>query len=322
MDNPSDPAPGTAPTADAVLERVFAGTSGADLRAALVGRGILASRSPQMHVAEGARLGLRYAYRLIDFDELGLGADALPAARARGCSARPCRAQRHASVQAEHHRAISTSSRPTPRRSARSTRSCFAEGRAVGHNTDCWGFAESFRREMAGRATWTASCSSARAAPARRWRGRSVELGAARIAIFDLDRERASSLAQSLSAQFGEGRACRRRRISARRAASARRPRQHDAGRHGEISGHAGAGRRACGADLWVADIIYFPAETALLRAAAAAGSRTMSGRGMAVFQAVRAFELITGHAPGSRGDVQPLRSVGATAADHGRGLT
>ena len=37
MDNLSDPAPGTAPTADAVLERVFAGTSGADLRAALVG---------------------------------------------------------------------------------------------------------------------------------------------------------------------------------------------------------------------------------------------------------------------------------------------
>jgi shikimate dehydrogenase len=48
----------------------------------------------------------------------------------------------------------------------------------------------------------------------------------------------------------------------------------------------------------WVADIIYFPAETELLRAAVAAGCQILPGRGMAVFQAVRAFELITGRRP------------------------
>jgi shikimate dehydrogenase len=47
--------------------------------------------------------------------------------------------------------------------------------------------------------------------------------------------------------------------------------------------------------DLWVADIVYFPLETELLREARARGCRTMSGGGMAVFQAVGAFRLFTG---------------------------
>ena len=46
---------------------------------------------------------------------------------------------------------------------------------------------------------------------------------------------------------------------------------------------------------IWVVDVVYFPMETALLRAARQLGCRTMSGEGMAVFQAVRAFEHFTG---------------------------
>jgi AraC-like DNA-binding protein len=46
---------------------------------------------------------------------------------------------------------------------------------------------------------------------------------------------------------------------------------------------------------LWVADIIYFPFETQLLRDARQAGCRTLDGGGMAVFQAARAFEIFTG---------------------------
>lgn len=46
--------------------------------------------------------------------------------------------------------------------------------------------------------------------------------------------------------------------------------------------------------DLWVADIVYFPLETELLRAARAIGCRTMAGGTMAVFQAVGAFRLFT----------------------------
>jgi shikimate dehydrogenase len=47
--------------------------------------------------------------------------------------------------------------------------------------------------------------------------------------------------------------------------------------------------------DLWVADVVYRPVDTALLRAAQAAGARTLHGGGMSVFQAVEAFELFTG---------------------------
>ena len=50
--------------------------------------------------------------------------------------------------------------------------------------------------------------------------------------------------------------------------------------------------------DLWVAEIIYFPMETELLRTARALGCRTLDGGGMAVFQAVEAFRLFTGINP------------------------
>ena len=50
--------------------------------------------------------------------------------------------------------------------------------------------------------------------------------------------------------------------------------------------------------ELWVADIVYFPLETELLRQARARGCRTMSGGGMAVFQAVGAFRLFTDREP------------------------
>ena len=41
--------------------------------------------------------------------------------------------------------------------------------------------------------------------------------------------------------------------------------------------------------------MIYFPRETALLRAARDRGCATLDGSGMAVYQAARAFELFTG---------------------------
>jgi shikimate dehydrogenase len=48
-------------------------------------------------------------------------------------------------------------------------------------------------------------------------------------------------------------------------------------------------------AELWVADIVYRPLETAFLRAARDRGCRVMSGAGMAVHQAADTFELVTG---------------------------
>ena len=45
----------------------------------------------------------------------------------------------------------------------------------------------------------------------------------------------------------------------------------------------------------WVAEVIYFPPETELVRRALALGCRTLKGTGMAVGQAVGSFELFAG---------------------------
>ena len=61
----------------------------------------------------------------------------------------------------------------------------------------------------------------------------------------------------------------------------------------------------------WVADVIYSPLETALLKAARARGARVMGGAGMCVHQAVEAYRLFTGQAP----DVARLHTAFAEAA-------
>src|SRR5689334_20448063 len=50
--------------------------------------------------------------------------------------------------------------------------------------------------------------------------------------------------------------------------------------------------------EMWVAEIVYVPLETELLSAARKLGCRTLDGGGMAVWQAVEAFELFTGVKP------------------------
>ena len=64
--------------------------------------------------------------------------------------------------------------------------------------------------------------------------------------------------------------------------------------------------------ELWVAEVIYFPLETELLRRARALGCRTIDGGGMAVFQAVAAFRLFTGLEPDSDRMIAQFASMGS----------
>jgi shikimate dehydrogenase len=48
-------------------------------------------------------------------------------------------------------------------------------------------------------------------------------------------------------------------------------------------------------ASISVADIVYFPLETELLREAKQRGCKTLDGSGMAIHQAAGAFEIFTG---------------------------
>ena len=247
-----------------------------------------------MHVAEGRRLGLDYAYDLLDFDRLELADDALPrvlrAAAAAGCAGLNVTHPFKQSVlpwldavapEAEAIGAVNTV--------------VFREGRATGHNTDCFGFAESFRREMAGAAldrVLLLGAGGAGAAVGQALLG----LGAASIAVFDVEGGRARALALRLAAQPGAGGA----RVVVDLAAAAR---EADGLVNATPVGMAKYPGLPLPADclrpgLWVADVIYFPATTALIAAATRSGCRTLPGRGMAIHQAVRAFELITGRPP------------------------
>jgi len=169
------------------------------------------------------------------------------------------------------------------------------DGKRIGHNTDASGLAAAFRLGLPeahlGRVVQFgaggAGCAVANAA---------LGLGVEHLTLVDTDAQRAEALADSLCARFGAGRARACGDVEAAVAAA-----------NGLINaaplGMAKYPGQAVPAamlrpDHWVADIVYFPLETALLSSARAKGCQVLSGGGMAVFQAVEAFRLFTGTAP------------------------
>jgi shikimate dehydrogenase len=262
--------------------------------AGLIGAGIQASRTPSMHEREGEQHGLRYVYKLIDLDRLGLDAAALPelieAAERLGFTGlnitHPCK---HAAAglvhelqaEAEAIGAINTI--------------LFTNGRRIGHNTDCTGFAAGFRREMpdADRdAVVILGAGGAGAAVAYAL----LTLDAKRLAILDIDHAKAERLAAALQRRFGAGCATAITDLADAVGAADGLINATPVGmeKYQGVAIDPALLRPA----LWVADIVYFPAETELLRRARERGCRTMSGAAMAVFQAVDAFRLFTGVDP------------------------
>jgi shikimate dehydrogenase len=120
-----------------------------------------------------------------------------------------------------------------------------------------------------------------------------LDLGVSRLFIIDSDEARARWLWERLTRRFGTDRATIASDAATAAAASDGLVNATPVG----MVGHPGL---PISADLirpsmWIAEIVYFPIETALLHAARAKGCLTMSGGGMAVFQAVRSFELFVG---------------------------
>jgi shikimate dehydrogenase len=273
----------------------------------LIGAGIQASRTPPLHEREGDAQGLRYLYRLIDLESLGLGAQALPdllvAAERLGFTGLnvtyPCKQAvipllDELSADARDLGAVNTV--------------LFEAGRLTGHNTDWWGFAESFRRELSDEprervVQFGAGGAGAAVAHAL------LTLGAGEVVVIDTDRSRAEGLAGALQERFGRGRA----RIATD-------PAEDLAGAQGVVNTTPMGMKKYPGSpvpadllrpDLWVADIVYFPLETELLRSARVRGCRTMSGGGMAVFQAAGAFRLFTGRQPDAERMLRHFEAMG-----------
>jgi shikimate dehydrogenase len=261
----------------------------------LIGAGIQPSRSPALHQREGAALGLAYIYRLIDLDLLGLGVEALPdlilAARRLGFTGlnitRPCK---QAVIPL-----LDALSPDAEALGAVNTVVFEPGGRTVGHNTDWSGFAESFRRELADAARQRVVLFGAGGAGAAVAHAL-LTLGAGTLAIVDVEQLRAERLAADLRGRFGKERA-----VAVHNAGSAVESADGvvNATPVG-MAAHPGLPMDCdlLRPDLWVADVVYFPIETAFLRAARQRGCRTMAGGGMAVFQAAGAFRLFTGREP------------------------
>jgi shikimate dehydrogenase len=260
----------------------------------LIGAGIQASRTPAMHEREGADQGLLYLYRLIDLRKLGLGADALPdlltAAERMGFTGLnityPCKQSviPLLSDLSDDARALGAVNTVELR-----------DGKRIGHNTDWWGFAESFRRgfpDVKRDRVVQLGAGGAGAAVAHA----ALTLGAKQLTLFDIDASRSQRLAADLAARFGKGRATPGADLAGAMA-------EADGLIHATPTGmakHPGLPLPAkfLRPELWVAEIVYFPLETELLRTAKGIGCRTLNGGGMAVFQSAEAFRLFTGIAP------------------------
>ena len=166
------------------------------------------------------------------------------------------------------------------------------DGRAIGHNTDGSGWRWGFERALPGAdlsrvVLFGAGGAGSAIAHAL------LSMAAASLRIVDIDPQRARALAAALNLVHPGARAAAEPDIA--RALG---------GASGLV--HAtptGMSKRPglplpqalLHPGLWVAEIVYFPFETELLRTARALGCRTVDGGTMAVGQAIGAFRLFTG---------------------------
>lgn len=264
------------------------------IKAGLIGTGIQASLTPAMHMREGQAQGLAYEYRLLDMSVLNATLADLPAlldrAEAEGFAGlnitHPCKQAVIAHLHTLSGDAASLGAVNTV---------VFQNGRRIGHNTDWWGFAESFRRGLPQAVLGQVvqlGAGGAGAAVAHA----ALMLGAAQLTIFDTDQARAEQLAAALAARFTD------RHIHAGTDLAAAMA-QADGLIHATPTGMAKypglpLPETLLQARHWVAEIVYFPLQTALVKLARQRGCAVLDGGGMAVFQAVEAFRLITGLEP------------------------
>jgi shikimate dehydrogenase len=163
------------------------------------------------------------------------------------------------------------------------------DGRLIGFNTDCSGFARGVRRAIGDIAGQTIALIGAGGV------GKAIgvalsEAGAGEIRIVDREAAKARALAQALS-----------RRGKATPCASAEEALE---GAQGLVNATAVGMAPNCDTpapfallrpSLWVADAVYQPLWTPLLSAARDQGAKVMTGRELAIDQAMDAFEIFAG---------------------------
>ncbi|RYF40025.1 MAG: shikimate dehydrogenase [Comamonadaceae bacterium] len=276
----------------------------------LIGAGIQKSLSPALHEEEAGHHGLRLHYQLIDLDQGARAPAQLPAlldaAQALGFAGLnityPCKQAvlpllDELSEDAAQMGAVNTV--------------VFAHGRRIGHNTDGsgwrWGFERALPQASLARVVLLGAGGAGSAIAHA-----VLRMGAQQLHIADIDVARAAALVEQLAPRYGA-----RVRAAADVALAL-------AGATGLVHATPTGMDKLPGLplpgqllrpDLWVAEVVYFPLETALLRAARARGCAVVDGGTMAVGQAVGAFQLFTGlQADAARMEAHFRRLVGAAS--------
>lgn len=278
----------------------------------LIGAGIQRSLTPAMHEQEAAQHGLRLHYQLIDLDRSGVGAEVLPtlmqAVRVMGFDGLnityPCK-QAVIPLLDE----LSDEARTM---GAVNTVVC-RDGRLIGHNTDGAGWVEAFQRRLPGADLSRVALLGAGGAGAAIAHA-ALRMGVRHLVVNDRDAAKAEELVVALQAAHGANRASAQADVALALQGATGLIHATPTGMD-KLPGlplpedllHPG---------LWVADVVYFPLDTALLKAARARGCATVDGGGMAVGQALGAFRLFTGLQPDAQRVEAHFRQMLAQRAD------
>ncbi|GAB7039442.1 MULTISPECIES: shikimate dehydrogenase [Catenuloplanes] len=262
------------------------------MRCGLIGAGIDASFSPALHETEARRQGLDLRYELIDVDRAGTPATL---GRLLDDAERDGFAGLNITHPFKQH-VVGLLDRlsPAARAIGAVNTVVFRDGERHGHNTDAYGFTESFRTGLPDVDTARVvqlGAGGAGAACAHALLG----LGVGHLTVVDPDLDRRGLLAETLSLHADADRiaVAAPSELPTAIAPATGLVNASPVGMHR----HPGLPLPAelLHSGLWVADIVYMPVHTPLLRTARAAGLRTLGGTAMCAYQAAAAFELFTG---------------------------
>ncbi|QDW31192.1 shikimate dehydrogenase [Arthrobacter sp. KBS0702] len=259
----------------------------------LVGDGVTPSLTPPMHEREGDVQGLRYLYRPIDLTGLGLPGQAigelLTGAQRLGFNGlnitHPCK-----QLVLQHLDEVS----PDARRLGAVNTVTIRDGRFIGHNTDFSGFASALASGLPGaKLDRVVQLGAGGAGSAVAYA--LLTAGVRRLDLVDTDAARCADRAAELAGLFPDS------QVTARTTAELPELMPLADGlvhcTPVGMAAHPGVPLETSLLESrhWVADIVYRPIETELVREARARGCEVLDGGRMAVGQAADAFRIFTG---------------------------
>jgi shikimate dehydrogenase len=262
----------------------------------LIGSGIDGSLSPQMQEGQGKAKGIPLVYRKLDLSRLKLGPADVPELF-RWC-VRLGFDGLNITHPAKYAIVPSLDSLSAEVRVIGAVNTVVidqATGATTGSNTDWSGFIRGLRWQLGEVSTRQVTVLGAGGAGAAVTYGL-LRTGSGKAVIYDHVRSRAEELAERMTAAFSSDRVSVAPNITAALDGADGLVQATPTG----MSGHPGLPLPAdlLRPDLWVADVVYFPMETELVKVATATGCRVAHGGGMAIFQAAEGFTLFTGQTP------------------------